>query len=375
MRSSSVFSLFIGLMASNLGFSAGADLVRDGLLSQASLDSLIAADRSEGYSVKILVKNFDGRRLVVPVLGEMHIKDEADSLLGKNVLSHFNFRALESLMDGAPPSCLTRAVGRLAELGMACYEYMNPSATFQSTILDAFQERPWFDEQRSKHILGLKNWVLKPLPPSAGPLLAGKKLNELTSEQRRSVSIQWAIVNARGESQVVSYTLEVIYQHQDQILAGDVRHFLPLDPAQKYHFWLEKDHVRGVGEAIAVAYPAVRFTLCLAAACTFLPYSETIFSPEISSGLRIAAATSLVTNAVASYWDNIHEQREKLPIYINPMNGLIFDRDSTMARNLNQITIEYPELNSLLAIVGKAHVPGLVKLLTTNYGFELESLE
>lgn len=67
------------------------------------------------------------------------------------------------------------------------------------------------------------------------------------------------------------------------------------------------------------------------------------------------------------------KQRPELERMLNYMNGMLNARDLTMARNISGFLDS--SSNQILAVVGKAHVPGMTKILKEQYGFEVVPLE
>ncbi len=132
-------------------------------------------------------------------------------------------------------------------------------------------------------------------------------------------------------------------------------------------FWLEQDHLPDNAERFTILILALGTlsavgSVVLDSAYLLSQNSATGQASSIVGTMMILLSSYLVLGqCVTTFFPNLIPEEYSRWIGIN---GLLFARNKTMARNLETILDQNPEVRSILVIVGLAHVHGIVKLLT-----------
>ena len=133
-------------------------------------------------------------------------------------------------------------------------------------------------------------------------------------------------------------------------------------------FHLEKNHKPGLAERVeTLIVPTSILSLLLYVVPCMLPKSS------FAHMIRIAAlcgALSLVYFAVGTALSDRFQHRRWFRRLFGLTLGLVSGRDKTMAGNIDEIMREYPDVENILNIVGKYHVPGMKRLLLDAYGYK-----
>ena len=355
----SVKFFFVFLLSSAV-WASGKPFVLSDHLTPRAIHALREAEASSGYKVRLLVRGEENRTQIVALVGEIHVKNQSDSELGKNLLKEFKMRAVETLnvkKSGAPIHLLNKFVGCLYRSMRAC----SRENKYQSTIKDAGVESyPWSTQ-------GLKDFI-ELSKRQMVEFTQKYSIDQMSVEQRTQSFLKVKVPDSKKGLVEKIVTFEEFYQ-----IRGNLDPLFYWDTTKPTSFWLEENHVGTLAESIGASHLMLGMSVCIAAGCSFIPYANLIFPQSIFPYLRTGAALFWGHSIIAHQIETRFNTR--LPSILVPVNGLLDNRNKTMVANLVRNLNEFPEVKNILAVVGQKHVDGMVSSLVLDHDFEVLSLD
>ncbi len=281
-------------------------------LSPEVVRALKDAQKSGGYVVRVLSK---GPRSVV-VLGEEHWKGKTDHQIGENVLQHFPLRGLEGVASENRLWADRLIFGPLRHVANSRRRGRGEE-TYGSTIQSAgLNDVEYLLKSQPKHIL---------------KLLAAE-IERLSAADRDKFEVSLAV----GKKKMVltgSEVLKILGRTDEKAEKRKTT-----SPKIKT-FWLEQGHKYNFAEQLL-----------------------SLYVPVVEVGTwGLAKKLGEITGL----------EKTSLGFITNPTSFAFGKwRDRTFAKNIDAALREQPNPSSMLVVVGRGHIPGMIEQLTKKFGYE-----
>ncbi|MBI3552481.1 MAG: hypothetical protein HY077_08175 [Elusimicrobia bacterium] len=326
------------------------------LSEPARLSLLKAAAKTKDYKVSLFkdVRSPERDRLVV-VLGEVHVKGESASALGREVIEHFDHQGLESNDPTLTLGGRLLQMLHLDSLGGKFREWVGKfSGRSKSSSIDDAAGRITAQNFKENVI---------------------RIINAPDSKERQAL---WDLVKDKpaeeldGMISINGYETISLREIRDLFDRKGGAPKARASAAQKKIHWLEEGHRPDWTEQlesldwVVTSVLGALFGVVLA------------FAKEMSPAVWALVAVSTIYFAqwhLGEFLRKRYEHARWFP-YVFPVTiGLLRARNKTMAANIRKALDEDPRIESMLNIVGMAHNPGIAKELVEKHGFVEVPLE
>lgn len=325
-------------------------------LSKDQYLALYKAQASGEYDVKYAHANIDGKERLVVLLGESHVKKAGAGVLGKDVVNQFPVRGLE----GADFSKTWggKLLGFTLDL-MYGLGRLNPLKRMHktSTIDDAHKVPR---EQLLIQVALAINENIEKGNIKEGDLTTGKiSVGDITFEGEE---IAKALAKVRLFLKDPETFKAERAKNAEKEGGKPKTQFVQVIP-------LEKDHVPDLKENLASLYIPSMVTACAAGLCVSLLESAGVPGMSHVESTTIPLFYGLAPYAVfgpkvANRWI---PRTTGWHYILNPIAAIGRNRSKTMASNVNKALIDNNDINTMLVVVGKEHVPEIIEFLDSNY--------
>lgn len=318
-------------------------------LSNPRRDALAAAAKGD-YTVRVLRGTVAGKQRLVVLLGESHVKDEWNAKLGQLVISHFPVRGIEGFIGTGNFAyrlyCsvfipITFGLARLIALGAA-----NKGSSLQEAIA-------YIDHERTGRQRFLEIAKTMPAAHSAQALESLRQVPEALMEDpiapREYPGVTFG--QAKQAFEAVQAGLE------PSLFMKDRRTVFPLEIGHKAGI---AERFEAIAETAGLLSPVIMMPFALwlhsfPPALTFVLALPIFFFVYVQLGIFLSAVFG--------------EKPWVAALLAVAAPRKLVDRNRTLAGNMIEIFESYLAFNTLLAIMGQAHVPGIKKILADRYGF------
>jgi len=351
-----VFSLGI----SGRGYATGKDLVEAGFLTQAAWDALMAAKDSGGYKIKLLTRGEENNPQIVVLAGEEHVKSQAHAALGKSLLDQFPYRGLEGVStDWSLPTWFFIKIAKVCQW---CLKHSGQNTPCGSTLHVATAQEGFCPAPDAKQLSLLSKQCIafyKQRVAALVQFLKERDSSASSSSDPSAVVADFCTWDIQSGLQKIQISLQDVMDHLDQtdlLFQSGAPH--PMN------FLLEANHQPSFAEKFGYMSYSLNQCALMAGICS-LPLRAC--SAISNSTFAYVAVPALALGAYQYLWGRslqqaIESERET-PIWFVPQHSLISNRDKTMVSNLRLLLNDFPEIRSILVVVGKAHVSGIARLL------------
>jgi hypothetical protein len=338
----------------------------------AHLSDLLPADTiktmsevpQRNYRIRAFVKEIGGEQKTLVLLGERHSKSAEAFKQGDTVVDCFNYRALEGF--DTKKYWASKALMFVMEGFDAMYKILGRKDTQSGSTIDLVQGGANLDplkhslvEQVSKaiktHQLTLNDrtgW--KDIPAAE---IQGQKIPMASIE---GMELESCGVKVRGA--------EILEAAFKMATSADT-HSVARQPTVRV-FQLEEDHKPTLTEQLGMAYlPFIVASNVTFLACALLPTGPIVSSIKLASGAVVLAgfASAMCSKLLQStFYDS-----SWLPyLQGGPLGALVTNRNKTFVNSINALFNDKAEVNPLLVIVGRGHVPGMSNSLVRDHGWK-----
>jgi len=318
----------------------------------------------KAYRIRAFVNQVGAQRKAIILVGESHKKHKGAFAQGERILNEFPYRALEAINASKYWGNKVEAV--VLKGCFAAARLLTPRRFECESTIDLAATQTTLEE-----IKGLL----------VSLVAATIKLHGLTSEDRS----KWADIPAfsfggekfsmadvpewstssNGFSITGSEVLELAFK-----LAASSAESLPTSERTSRIFYLEDDHKPTLAEQIGTfRLPLMAASSAILFANSYLPFGEVPATLQFACRTYMSAvAIGLV--AAQALWKRCYD-RPWFPYLQGGFSGaFVGARDKTFVRNINAIVQENNDVETLLTIVGRAHVPGVSNILQNQHGWK-----
>lgn len=323
------------------------------------------------YTCQVLCKVVDGQKRVAMLLGESHLKSKMAGEVGEAILANFQHRALEGAKLGQAESTVLKGLHFLVKAN-SYIAFWNRRLTRGSTIDDS--ENNGILENVK---LGLAAAIFafardnsinlhnpSELPDGAEITFSNTKI---PIKSVLSGEIKCGNVKIKGDS-----ILELAQQIQDQASLGTVSEFISTRlAASPVNHNLEENYKTGWRERLAIGYIALAVTMPAVngiATFTHMPFAHQVAAATYA--LLLPLAGKFVQSILPTRFD----ERRWYEWLSGPFALLGSRRNSVMAEATNKVFTTDPSVQSMVSVVGKAHVSGVARILKENGWIEVASV-
>ena len=320
--------------------------------------ALIALQEARGaYALEAVQKVVDGEPRVVILAGETHVKGNQASVAGKRLLEHFNLRGLE----GAD----TRKNGI--------------AGAIMSPFLNAMN---WFPQK----FLGLKGSTIDEAEAHAEAefaknVYAFELASKIKEQEKREIIQLTADEESALAEKLESFSISVDGFEPGRDYAAEellplVREYLGRPPLDAYkratpvNVNLEKGHQPGLRENLSLL--EIPFSIGFGGLQLGLGWAASPATPELAIAASVSSFAGILYTAqsITGHLLTLKHSDKRWFRAIFPLHGGLIDgRNETMVRNIDAGFQANPQFNQMLVIVGKAHVPGMKRLLVEGQGY------
>lgn len=309
-------------------------------ITSAAMESILQAAASKAYDISLFTKERNGKPWLLVLVGEGHAKNQNASEAGRAFLDHFKLRGLE----GAD---LAKTWGGRA------FEYIVIRGARLLSLIFSFGKIKFgstIDESEEQESLIKIRRVFVQIVEQRG-------LERMSEDELQSFEIPIAIAGKPLKMNGIQIMKVAFGAIAGTTLETDIT-----------NIHLEKGHQPDIYENLASVYLPTALTFEIvsvfwAALSTFFPI---YFPPEMAIPTGVIGVHFTLGNYLARFFDPLSRPL----LAVNPWHGLTLGRDKTMARNIVEVFQGDQAHDSMLAIAGKKHVPGISALLVRDYGFE-----
>ncbi|HKY63386.1 MAG TPA: hypothetical protein VJR29_08210, partial [bacterium] len=306
-------------------------------ITSETLEVIRQAATSQEYDIRLLVKQRNGKPWLLVLMGESHAKKQEASELGQALIDQFQLRGLEGADLGKTWG--GRAMDLTIRMAMGIWHRSGDE--FGSSIGDA-----GIDSVGRDHLPQLRRVLAE--------VIRLERLDEMSKSELEAYEA-WVEHNGAGRKIKLNGS-EIL-----KIVGGDLSD-TPLD-TDVTTVWLEEGHRPDLLENMASVYaPAMMFLAPLG-----LIGSLVGLLPK--AGLLIASA-ALCHLKLARNLTGFLDPTSPLRAILDPLEGLVLARNETMVSNISKTYQQEISHDSMLAIVGRGHLPGMASLLTRGHGFQ-----
>jgi len=307
----------------------------------------------DDYSVEVMKTVINGKEKTLVILGETHIKSPTSAAIGQDVVNHFDVVGNEGYdsnktwggkfknsvmapvlakigIKGAPQFWMARLISR----------FKGPAGRTEgsSTRVAAVAE------MKNKYSADLKEMPRDKLAEMI------RQLEEAPAEIRRD-AIQIDGIKIFTFDEILSMAKEAYEGRELETFAGPKK-TIHLEDGHKPDIWENIDSIQNyITVGILAGYYATSFLIPQHLA-DMIGWGVNSFSVYELVGLKVTSS-KFQTSTWAS---------RLFPLSLAILRG----RNATMINNIDKVFNEQPDVNEMLVIVGKLHVPEMKLLLQRN---------
>lgn len=305
-----------------------------------AMESLHAAVKDD-YLVSVLAKKEGGRHHFVVLLGEVHVKNKKNAELGRNVAKQFDYIGVE----GHDSSRLIggRFFGRIHSIARKLMRKF--SARTEGSTIDEIAKMQSLDQAKRKF---------------------AKSMESLSAKERERVKSNLQV--KIGGRPFTSEEMEDFWKDVESFMGNPSKSGSKTEASQSQTvFDLEEGHKPDFIEQAAVMFLPVLLGVYMVSWITaFLPDSPVVRE------IRSITVPPIIFLVVYSLFGDLLKRRFQDSRWYRVLfpDGLVIGRNKTMAANISKNLEARPEMDKMLVVVGKAHVPGMKELLINQHGFK-----
>jgi hypothetical protein len=326
-------------------------------LAPEALEALHQA--RSNYEIEVVTKLVEGKPRVVIFAGETHVKRNASSKTGLNLLQHFDFKGLEGAnlsKNGIAGAILSPVLDSINFISRKVLRLKGSSIDDADDLLEIAIAKNEYAWQLASNIKAKE----------------GKTVVFLSFEEEQNLRDTLGIIDfkATGKTKSYSFSGDDVIPLLKKHLADDSG--LLRAPV---NLQLERDHTPSVRENLGLLELPANFAL-LGLGLT-LPQFTGQGNPAVDAA---SALVTLITFTGTAYTftglglKKRHENKKWYKVIFPLQSALLDGRNETMVRNIDAGFANNPDHNQMLVVVGRDHVRGMRALLIENYGYSPAAL-
>lgn len=315
------------------------------------------------YRIRAFVKEIDGQLRSLLLVGETHKKDDAAFIQGDRLAQGFNYSAVEGVV-------LSRYWGGKAlDVLMGAYHRIN---TFfgdkthrNGSTIDLVEGQAGLENVKDSIAKRVSEVIKKhQLTPNSRDGWNDIPVSVVQGHTTSMADIATMKLEAAGAKVTGEQILDAAFEMAQSPDTGRA----PPRKATKI-FPLEDNHTPTLTEQIGMFYlPALVASNAMVFAWPFLPDGPVI------TPLKWASAAIAIPALIGSYSSKLlHKQFYDKPwmpyLKAGLLGAVVNERNKTFVSSLNAIFQDNREVDKLLAIVGRGHVPGVSHSLSNEHGW------